>query len=107
MLIDSHAHLDIRDFDHDRTAVIDRAVSGGLTHIITIGIDLNSSLRALELARTHDSLFASVGFHPHNAGRFNSHELDILAEVASDDKIVAWERSGLIFTVSIPQNTIS
>ena len=53
MIIDSHAHLDIQDFDNDRTDVINRAVTGGLTNIITIGIDAGSSLRALELAREH------------------------------------------------------
>jgi len=97
MLFDSHAHLDIRDFDDDRAAVIDRAFSGGVTHILTIGIDLDSSLRALELARTHHLIYASVGFHPHDASAFNPHELDILAQVASDEKIVAWGEIGLDF----------
>ena len=43
MLIDSHAHLGIQDFDKDRSEVIDRAINGGLSHIITIGTDLDSS----------------------------------------------------------------
>ncbi len=50
MLIDSHAHMDIQDFDDDRAEVFDRALKGGLTHIITIGIDLDSSRSVLELA---------------------------------------------------------
>lgn len=97
MLVDSHAHLDIRDFDNDRTDVIDRAVSGGLTNIITIGIDVGSSLRALELARKHAFIYASVGLHPHNANAFDSQELDSLAQIASDSKIVAWGEIGLDF----------
>ncbi|MBW1902002.1 MAG: TatD family hydrolase [Deltaproteobacteria bacterium] len=97
MLVDSHAHLDIRDFDNDRTDVIDRAVSGGLTNIITIGIDVGSSLRALELARKHAFIYASVGLHPHNANTFDSQELDSLAQIASDSKIVAWGEIGLDF----------
>ena len=97
MLVDSHAHLDIRDFDNDRPDVIDRAVSGGLTNIITIGIDVGSSLRALELARKHAFIYASVGLHPHNANTFDSQELDSLAQIASDSKIVAWGEIGLDF----------
>jgi len=97
MLIDSHAHLDIRDFDNDRTDVIERAVNGGLTNIITIGIDAGSSLRGLELAREHAFIYASVGLHPHNANVFDSQELDNLAQIASDSKIVAWGEIGLDF----------
>ncbi len=39
MLIDTHAHLDLRDYDHDRSEVIERAAQSGLTHIVTVGID--------------------------------------------------------------------
>ena len=97
MLIDSHAHLDIGDFDHDRTEVIERSVNGGLTNIITIGIDLDSSLSALALAQQYDFIYASVGFHPHNAHGINPGDLDSLARIASDNKIVAWGEIGLDF----------
>jgi len=63
MLIDTHAHLDMKDFDRDRQATLDRAVEGGITHIVTIGTDLSSSLKALELAHTYDFVYASVGYH--------------------------------------------
>jgi TatD DNase family protein len=97
MLIDSHAHLDIGDFDNDRAEVIERAVNGGLTNIITIGIDLDSSLSALALAQQYDFIYASVGFHPHNAHGINPGDLDSLAQIASDNKIVAWGEIGLDF----------
>jgi len=97
MLIDSHAHLDIKDFDRDRSEVINRAVNGGLTNIITIGIDLDSSRKALEIAQEHDFIYASVGFHPHNAAVVGFHELDSLARIASDSNIVAWGEIGLDF----------
>ncbi len=97
MLIDSHAHLDIQDFDNDRAEVIDRAVNGGLTNIITIGIDLDSSLSAMEIARKHDFIYASVGFHPHNANKFDSKALDSLVQIASGNKVVAWGEIGLDF----------
>jgi TatD DNase family protein len=97
MLIDSHAHLDIRDFDTDRTDVINRALTGGLANIISIGIDVGSSLRALELASKHASIYASVGLHPHNASEFDSQELDSLVQIASESNIVAWGEIGLDF----------
>jgi len=97
MLIDSHAHLDIQDFDDDRAKIIDRAAKGGLTHIVTVGIDLGSSRSALELAREYDFIYASTGYHPHNAHKCNPQLLDKLAQMASDPKIVAWGEIGLDF----------
>ena len=42
MLIDTHAHLDMKDFSKDLEDVLDRALENGLTHIISIGVDLES-----------------------------------------------------------------
>jgi TatD DNase family protein len=97
MLIDSHAHLDMQDFDEDRAKVLERAVKGGVTHIITVGIDLDSSLRALELAREHAFVYSSVGYHPHNALGCSTQGLDELARMASEQEVVAWGEIGLDF----------
>ena len=97
MLIDSHAHLDMKDFDMDRDQVLERAQKGGLTHILTVGIDVKSSRSALELTRDHDFVYSSVGFHPHSAGEWDARGLDQLAQMASDPKVVAWGEIGLDF----------
>jgi TatD DNase family protein len=97
MLIDTHAHLDMVDFDKDRQDVIDRAIKGGLTGIITIGIDLDSSAGALELARQYDFIYAAAGYHPHNADTCDPQSLEKMALMASDKMIVAWGEIGLDF----------
>lgn len=97
MLIDSHAHMDMQNFDKDRSEVIQRAADGGLTHIITVGIDLESSQAALELAKTYDFIYAAVGYHPHNAGHCNAKGLQELAGMTSDPKVIAWGEIGLDF----------
>jgi TatD DNase family protein len=97
MLIDTHAHLDMEPFNEDRASVLERAVKGGVTHIITIGIDLDSSRSALELSREYDFIYASVGYHPHNAHGCSPASLDKLARMASEPKIVAWGEIGLDF----------
>jgi len=97
MLIDTHAHMDMQNFDKDRSEVIQRAADGGLTHIITVGIDLESSQAALELAGTYDFIYAAVGYHPHNAGHCNTKELQTLAGMTSDPKVIAWGEIGLDF----------
>jgi len=68
-MFDSHAHLDFDDFKPDRQAVLERARAIGVEGILSIGIDLASSLRARELAAEADWIFASAGIHPNLAGR--------------------------------------
>ncbi|MBW1850236.1 MAG: TatD family hydrolase, partial [Deltaproteobacteria bacterium] len=97
MLIDSHSHLDMEDFDDDRSDVIDRAISGGLTNIITIGIDFGSSLTGMELAKKYNFVHATAGYHPHNASTCNPQGLERLAQIASEQKVVAWGEIGLDF----------
>jgi TatD DNase family protein len=97
MFIDSHAHLEMDDFDRDREEVLRRALEARLTHIITIGTDLESSLKALELTEKYDFIFAAVGCHPHNAKDLDSRLLDTLVSLASNRKVVAWGEIGLDF----------
>jgi TatD DNase family protein len=97
MFIDSHAHLEMDDFDADREDVLRRAVQAGLTHIITIGTDLETSLKALELAEKYDFIFATVGCHPHNAKDLDSRLMEAFVSLASKRKIVAWGEVGLDF----------
>jgi TatD DNase family protein len=97
MLIDSHAHLDMDDFDADRDQVIKRAVQGGVMAIITVGIDLASSRKAAEIASKYEFIYATVGYHPHNADEADAKELEKLRSLASEPKVVAWGEIGLDF----------
>ncbi len=95
MLIDSHAHLDMDDFDADRDKVLERAAQGGITHIITMGIDGESSIAALKLSQEYDFVYAAVGYHPHSADECETGDLDALRSMASEPEIVAWGEIGL------------
>jgi TatD DNase family protein len=97
MLTDSHAHLDMPEFDNDREEVIRRAFEGGVTRIITIGIDLPSSHKALEIAKKHDFIYSTVGYHPHNAKVMDREVLERLCELAKEPRVVAWGEIGLDF----------
>ena len=97
MLVDSHAHLDMDDFIDDLEPVIDRAYEGGVERIITIGIDLSSSIKALEIATRYDFIFSTVGFHPHDADKVSEAHLKELQTLAKENKVVAWGEIGLDF----------
>jgi TatD DNase family protein len=97
MLIDSHAHLDMKQFDSDRDQVIERAESAGVKHIISVGIDIKSSRNALKLTTHYPSIFATAGIHPHNADNANNNYLEQIELIAQHDKIVAIGEIGLDF----------
>ena len=73
------------------------ALKGGIKYIITIGIDLASSLKGLELAKKHDFLYSSIGYHPHAANDMDTDKLKSLGRMVSETKVVAWGEIGLDF----------
>ncbi|MBW2060402.1 MAG: TatD family hydrolase [Deltaproteobacteria bacterium] len=96
-LIDSHAHLDLKEFDSDRKDVLKRAKEAGLVHIITIGINVESSARAIDLAAKNDFISATVGFHPHDAKSLTPAGLDRLRDLGRSEQVVGFGEIGLDF----------
>lgn len=98
-LIDSHAHIQMKEFAADLPAVVSRAREAGVEKIVVVGGagDLSSNDAALELARSHDGLFATVGMHPHDAKEVSEEELKRLKQLAADPKTVAVGETGLDF----------
>ncbi|MEW5806049.1 MAG: TatD family hydrolase [Acidobacteriota bacterium] len=96
-MIDTHAHLDFPQFEKDREKVIEQAFSSGVKAIINIGIDLESSRKSIALADAYESIYATVGFHPHNASRWNEEALKELETLATHPKVVAIGEAGLDF----------
>jgi TatD DNase family protein len=94
-LVDAHAHLDFDQFDADRDEVIGRATEDGVTRIVTVGFDLDSSRKALKLTDSYANVRACVGVHPHEASQVNSQVLDALRELSKDPKVVAIGEIGL------------
>lgn len=66
-LIDTHAHIDGKEFQADFDAMLTRAALAGVSRIITVGADIESSRKACELTCQHDTIYCSVGVHPHDA----------------------------------------
>ena len=67
MLIETHAHLDYPDFAQELPEIVARAQAAGITKIISIGTDLESSRRAIQIAEQFPNVFAAIGCHPSDA----------------------------------------
>jgi TatD DNase family protein len=92
---DTHAHLDFPDFTPDLAQVLERASAAGITRIITIATDFESSWRAIRLSEQHESVFAAVGWHPGHASEAPPDIRPALRELARHPKVVAIGETGL------------
>ncbi len=95
MLIDTHAHLDYADFAGDLDDVSRHATEAGVTRIITIGTSIASSRRAVDLAETHDNIYAVIGVHPTTAEDADEDAITPLREMAASKRVVAIGETGL------------
>lgn len=95
MLVDTHAHIDGEAFDQDRAETIARAEAKGVTRIINMGDDMESSARSVKLTEAFAGVYAGVGIHPEEAFPMTSAEDDQLAAWAVQPKVVAIGEIGL------------
>jgi TatD DNase family protein len=96
-VIDSHCHLDSKQFDDDRDLVIERALAAGVETMVAIGTgegppDLEAGVR---LADRHPCFLATVGVHPHDAAKASPETFDRLAELMKHPKVIALGEIGL------------
>jgi TatD DNase family protein len=92
VLVDTHCHLDmLQDLD----GVLARMSASGVGRAVTIGVDLASSEWAVDAARSHPQVWATVGLHPHDAKDRTDELMARLTELASHERVVAIGEAGL------------
>lgn len=97
-LFDTHAHIDMAQFDPDRLVVIDRAITTGVTLMVNPAVDAESSEQIIKLAESDPHIYAAVGIHPQEAGRATEADIKHLHELAKSSKrVVAIGEVGLDF----------
>lgn len=96
-LIDTHSHLTFEPLSADVPGVIERSRAAGVVGWITVGTHLEDSRKAIELAGQYESMYATVGIHPHDAQTADSRALEELKGLARGDKVVAIGETGLDF----------
>ena len=96
-LIDSHAHIQGKEYAGDTEAVIDRAGEAGVDKIIVVGGagDMASNTAAVALADSWANLYATVGMHPHDAKHVGEEELRQVKELVAHPKVIAVGETGL------------
>jgi TatD DNase family protein len=98
MYVDSHAHIEMQDFDVDREAVIQRALDAGVGVIVDVGdgdITNDSHSAAFRIAEQYDFVYTTVGVHPHEARLLDDDLYRHLADISHHPKVIAVGEIGL------------
>ncbi len=96
-LIDTHCHLDVAAFDKDRDAVLGRAHTAGVTHIVVPGISAVAWKKLLALCTTETGLYPALGLHPMFLDSHHPDDLPALETSITRHKPVAVGEIGLDF----------
>lgn len=95
MLFDSHAHLDDDKFNGDRETVISKIAETGISYVVNVGSDMDSSIKSVELSSRYPFIYAAVGIHPYDADQVNDETIERLRRLADNPKVVAIGETGL------------
>ena len=94
-IIDTHTHIYDKQFEEDFDDVIDR-IENQLEGIVSIGFDLESSQKSIELAKKYKFVLAVVGVHPVDISKYNNEvEKEIEKLALNEEKVVAIGEIGL------------
>ncbi len=97
-IVDTHTHLDGRQFEKDLAEVLDRAAAAGVRWMMCVGTDLASSRRCIELARRFPGrLRAAVGIHPNQWREAGPDDMSEIERLAATPEVVAVGETGLDF----------
>jgi len=95
MLVDSHCHLDFPDFQSRLPEVLAAAEAAGVGRIVTISTHVARYETYRALAEAHDSIFCTIGTHPHNAAVEPDIPAQHLIELSKHPRCVAIGEAGL------------
>ena len=98
MLVDSHCHLDRLDLSNREgglEAVISDAQARGISHLLTVAVDLDSSQSLIELTAKYDHIFSSVGVHPLQDEALPLPTVEQLVALVQQPKVIAVGETGL------------
>ncbi len=102
MLIDSHAHIQGKEYAGEVESVIARARDAGVDKIIAVGGagEMSSNHDAVALANSYENVYATVGMHPHDAKDVGAEELQNLRDLTVHPKVIAVGETGLDYYYS-------
>ena len=106
MIIDSHSHYDDDAFDSDRYEVIESLKDAGVSTVISIGCNIETTKKAHQLSKKYPFIYFTAGFHPEYAEELDDNAVFFLKEMAKEQKMVAIGEIGLDYHYDTPSREI-
>lgn len=94
-IFDTHSHYDDEAFDSDRNELIASLFDSGVSHIVSCGCDVASSIANQKLAKDFENFYFAAGFHPENLEDGSIEDLTKIKDLTNDSKCVAIGEIGL------------
>lgn len=105
-IFDSHAHYDDERFDEDRESLIPSLTAGGVRAVINAGADMKTSRIGLTYAKQYDFFYCAVGIHPQAAAEYSTKDLEELAALCREPKVIAIGEIGLDYHYEEPDREV-
>lgn len=90
---DTHAHYNDEKFEEDRDTIIKEAKENNIKYITVVGYNIESSIKAIEIANKYDNIYATIGISPNDLD--SQIDLEKIKSLAQDKKVVAIGEIGL------------
>lgn len=94
-IFETHAHYDDRAFDDDRDVLLKKVHMDGVTYIVNIGCSMNNSRNIVDFVKQFEFLYGTVGVHPDDVDGLTKRDMDELARLSREEKIVGIGEIGL------------
>lgn len=106
MIFDSHSHYDDDAFDSDRYEIIEALNENGVGLVVSIGCDIETTMKAKLLSEKYPFIYFTAGFHPEYAEKLDREAIEFLKEISKDKKLVAIGEIGLDYHYDTPEREI-
>ena len=105
-MIDTHCHINDEKYKHDIDIIVQKAIDSGVKKMICVGVDLETSEKAILISNKYEEVYARVGYHPHESKDAPQRYIYELEDMAKNSKVVAIGETGLDYYYNISPKSI-
>lgn len=106
MIFETHAHYEDKKFDEDREELLSSLKDNGISYVVNIGSNMDTTKRSIELSRKYPFIYTTIGVHPNEVSELNDEKISILKQYSFYEKVVAIGEIGLDYYWNEPERGI-
>ena len=95
MIIDTHCHLDFKEFKEDFNNVLLKAKNNNVLGMQTICTKIDEFPKIINIAENHSNIWCSIGTHPHNADLEMNISKETIIKLCLNNKVIGIGETGL------------